>query len=156
MVEKMKKLSLLILHSSKDKFLSSLQDLGVVHIEADKSIQTDEINTTREKINRLEKNLSYLQNFKDNQKLKTKNIKTQCSDDEFNSIIESIEHTKGELDSIASQIDQLQKEIDQLAIWGVFDSENITRVEDIGLQIKFYSTPKGKFQKSIEDYTLLK
>ncbi|HOV13064.1 MAG TPA: V-type ATPase 116kDa subunit family protein [Spirochaetota bacterium] len=146
MIEKMQKLSLLILHSSKDKFLSSLQNLGVAHLEADKSIQDEKINTLKERVNKLEKVEKFLVDFKNSNKLKPEDKKVS-NDEEFDRIITKVESIKSEIDNTTSQIENLKKEISQLNPWGIFDEHDITKLEPIGLSVKFFSAQKSKFDK---------
>ena len=64
MIEKMKKTTLLIYHSSKDKFLSELQSLGMMHLETNNSVQSEELSVTRDKIIRLSKAKKVLESYK--------------------------------------------------------------------------------------------
>ena len=140
MIEKMKKLSLLIYHNSKDKFLTSLQNFGVVHLESDKSYQDENINLYKEKIVRLQKVEKFLINFQNEQKSKFQNSKIDLSDEKFDKIVETIESIKEKIDSSNSQIDNIKKEIIQLTPWGIFDESDIKRLEEIGLTLRFFFT----------------
>ncbi|HPO50238.1 MAG TPA: V-type ATPase 116kDa subunit family protein, partial [Spirochaetota bacterium] len=146
MIEKMQKLSLLILRSSKDLFLSELQTLGAVHLECDKSVQNDEITILKEKSGRFEKIAKYLAEVKS--QIKSPLSDKSISDDEdLEKIVSSVEKIKSEIDDLNTQVDNLKKEVAQLEPWGIFDEGDITRLEKIGLQIKFFSSPKSKFDK---------
>ncbi|HOJ63134.1 MAG TPA: V-type ATPase 116kDa subunit family protein [Spirochaetota bacterium] len=136
MIEKMKKLSLLIYHSSKERFLENLQDLGVVHIEADKSVQNDEILYLRNIVVRIEKILKFLNSVKE----KEEDVKQIDYDANIENLLKEIEDKQIKLNELKLNLDNINKEIALLKIWGNFSPELIENLyKEAGLKLKFYS-----------------
>ena len=144
MIEKMKKLSLLIYHASKDKFLSNLQRLGVVHLEANKSIQNDDIINLNNKISRIKKVEVLLKNLNKENKQKFIQVKFKGKIDE---LLDKIEHENEKLNDLNSELDRIKRESNLLSPWGSFDPVNIERLTDAGIIIKFYSLNEKKYNK---------
>jgi len=144
MIEKMKKLSLLIYHNSRETFLNNLQNLGVVHLEADKSVQNDEIIKNNDECAKLKKVQGILKDLlkKSKKKIwqeeKTKNIDQIISD--FNNDYEA-------LNVLENKLDVLKKEKLTLLPWGVFNPEIISKLKEKEINIKFYSLAKSNFKK---------
>ncbi|MCK4797898.1 MAG: hypothetical protein KAT05_10970 [Spirochaetes bacterium] len=144
MIEKMKKLSLLIYHNSKEKFLENLQSLGVVHLEANTSIQNEDILIIEEKIINLKKAEDLLINISNFIKHK---FKQESYNGNIEQLLEDLHAENKKLDDLNNNLDDVNKEISLLSPWGNFDPENIKRLSNIGITLKFYSTAKSKFNK---------
>ena len=144
MIEKMKKLSLIIYHSSKDKLLGDLQDLGVVHLETNSSIQNEEIIAINEKITKLKKGVNLLNDIAKTHKVKLKQV-------DFNGDIEEllskIDEENDKLSKFRSDLENINKEINLLTPWGTFDPAYIEELEEIGIKFKYYSTNASTFEK---------
>ena len=144
MIEKMKKLSLLIYHNSKDKFLQNLQSFGVVHLECDKSAQNDDILGLKDEISKLNRLEKLLISLEKDEKLK---IKDEEYKGNFDNLISEIDAKREKIEEYSANFENISKEISILSIWGNFEPENLNKLNSIGLNIKFYSTPKAKFDK---------
>lgn len=147
MIERMEKLSLLIYHNSKDKFLTSLQRFGVVHLESDKSFQDEDITFYKERIVRFQKVSKTLLDFQKSHKVKLKESLDSLKGDIFDKVVGEIESIKESIEIVDVQIENLKKESLQLKPWGVFDESDILKLRDIGLSLRFFSTSKSKFNK---------
>ena len=143
MIEKMKKLSLLIYHASKDRFLYELQQLGVVHLEANKSIQNDEIISLNHDITKIKKAEILLRNLTKKNKHKIKQVKYKG---DINYLLNEIEDENDILNVLQSELDIVKKEIAQLTPWGSFDPENFKKLSDAGINFKFYSINVTKWR----------
>ncbi len=143
MIEKMKKLSLLIYHGSRDKFFNGLQNFGVVHLEVSKSIVNDEIIALKDRLNRVSRAMRTLKLYEGSNTTKSDRSFTGTADQ----LIEKIETLNGTIEHINSEIDILQKEIAVLSSWGDFNPDNIKKLQDDGVFIKFFTISKSKFKK---------
>lgn len=144
MIEKMKKLSLFIYHSSKDRFLENLQNLGVVHLEADKSIQNDEILTLKNLGVKIEKIIKFLNTLEN----KSEDVKQIEYNDSIENLLKEIEEKQIKLNEMIARYENIKKEIDLLKIWGNFDPELIQKInKETGYKIKFYSTISKNYYK---------
>ncbi len=151
MIEKMKKLSLLIYHGSKDHILNGLQNLGVIHLEANKSVTNENIIKVKDEISTIHKLDKFLTVVKDETKGK-KSIEESSSKREFvkkdfTKFLENIEKEKEHYDTLVSERDNLKREREILDIWGEFDPEVLEEIKSSGLQYKFYSMPSSQFGK---------
>lgn len=144
MIEKMKKLSLLIYHASKEKFLNNLQELGVVHLEVNKSIHNEEIITLNNKISRIKKSEILLRNISKESKQKTIQSKFNGSIEE---LLDKIEEENDILNKLHSNLEFIKKEISLLILWGDFNPDHIFKLSEVGINFKFYSASEKKFNK---------
>jgi len=148
MIEKMKKLSLIIYHNSKDKFLKNLQALGVVDLDCNTGMQNEEITDLNNKIIALKKAGTLL-----NKKLKETKIKIKQT--KYNkSILELLDEINIELDKLDNlneKLDEITREISLLTPWGNFNPDDLNKLADIGLKFKFYSLSRSKFNKLKKD-----
>lgn len=142
MIEKMKKITLLIYHSSKDKFLSELQSLGMMHLETNNSVQSEELSNTREKIIRLSKAKKVLESYKEDGVITAKEINGDVFD-----LLCDFENKKNELDSLVAERENLKKEKISVIPFGNFDKKILKELEENRVNIKVYSTSKKNFAK---------
>ena len=142
MIEKMKKITLLIYHSSKDKFLSELQSLGMMHLETNNSVQSEELSNTREKIIRLSKAKKVLESYKEDGVITAKEINGDVFD-----LLCDFGNKKNELDSLVAERENLKKEKVSVIPFGNFDKKILKELEENRINIKVYSTSKKNFAK---------
>ena len=135
MIEKMKKLYLLIYHQSKDAFLERLQKIGVVHLETGINIQTDAIQDIKNRLSKLDKCKKIVLS---NKTKKGKIVQKSVAGDIEKSLNE-IENIEIKIGAEKSRLDNIGKEIDVLTKWGDFDPETIRVIEEkSGFKLKFF------------------
>ena len=66
-------------------------------------------------------------------------------------MVETIEKMEDEIDYLHSLKENIEKEILSIDPWGNFTPDNIIRLQEIGINIKFYSLNKSKFEKMDKD-----
>ena len=144
MIEKMTRYSFILLNGEQEKFLSELQELGVVDITR----STRPVDESSEKMLQTaedyRKALEYLRNAdysedKDIDKIRA--IRLSPVEDpvyETFNAVHNIEHLQGELSAE-------EKEIDRLKAWGEFDPNAISEIENLGYKIRFYKVQTKKF-----------
>ena len=147
MVEKMKKYSFLIYYKTYNEFLETLQQAGVVHIvEKQKGIPDDATDLRKQLAvaDSLKNTIRLLQRRLDEQKdvalkpfdASVDGLKAQ---DEF-------ERLKTHDEQLKAQQQSLQKEIEQMKVWGDFDPDMLKKLELAGRQLKFYSCREREFK----------
>lgn len=141
MISPMTKYSFVLLCGQTEEFLSRIQELGVIDIT--RSLKP--IDETSEKLlaeaDEVKKALSVLKNCKgepDKESVSGYSAKDVLDTDE------RIAELRGELTSA-------KKELVARKPWGEFSSEDLQKLEVKGLQIRFYSCPKKKFDASWGD-----
>lgn len=145
MIEKMKKATLLIYHSSKDKFLSELQSLGMMHLETNNSVQSEELSETRDKIIRLSKAKKVLESYK-----KEGAAAKEVSGEVFD-LLRDFENKKNELDSLLTERENLKKEKAAVVPFGNFNKDVLKALEASRINIKIYIASKKNFAKISSD-----
>lgn len=141
MISPMTKYSFVLLCGQTEDFLSKIQELGVIDIT--RSLKP--IDETSEKLlaeaDEVKKALSVLKNCKGEP---DKASASGCSAKDVLDTDERIAELRGELTSA-------KKELVARKPWGEFSSEDLQKLEAKGLQIRFYSCPKKKFDASWGD-----
>lgn len=150
MIERMKKLLLLIYNNSRETFLENLQQLGVVHIEVDRTVQNEEILNLREKIGRITKIEKLLS---DNFKKEIANAEQKKYNKGIDELIDRIEEVNSSIENLNNEISSLNKEIGFLEPWGDFDSNIIEELKKRGLFFYFFTISSSQFKKlDLSDY----
>ncbi len=147
MVERMKRLSILIHSSVKERFLENLQQLGVVDLNMDFSKENDRISDLKFKINRIKKAKNFLLSFLKENKVK-ENKKIVCEN--ISDLLEKIENSQKEYESLLERIKQTDEEIKILERWGEFDPIIFAKLEKEGIFVRFYSCSSEEFEKISE------
>ena len=141
MISPMTKYSFVLLCGQTEDFLSRIQELGVIDIT--RSLKP--IDETSEKLlaeaDEVKKALSVLKSCKGEP---DKVSVSGCSAKDVLDTDERIAELRGELTSA-------KKELVARKPWGEFSSEDLQKLEAKGLQIRFYSCPKKKFDASWGD-----
>lgn len=145
MIEKMKKATLLIYHSSKDKFLSELQSLGMMHLETNNSVQSEELSETRDKIVRLSKAKKVLKSYM------KEDTTVKEADGEVFTLLHDFENKKNELDSLLTERENLKKEKTAVIPFGNFDKDVLKALETSRINIKIYIASRKNFAKISAD-----
>jgi V/A-type H+-transporting ATPase subunit I len=147
MVEKMKKYSFLIYYKTYNEFLETLQQAGVVHIvEKQKGIPDDATDLRKQlsAADALKNTIRVLERRLDEQKdVATKPL--DASADGLKALYE-FERLKAHDEQLKAQQQSLQKEIEQMKVWGDFDPEMLKKLEHAGRQLKFYSCREREFK----------
>ena len=138
----MTKYSFVLLCGQTEEFLSKIQELGVIDIT--RSLKP--IDETSEKLlaeaDEVKKALSVLKSCKGEPADKAS--VAGCSAKDVLDTDDRIAELRGELTSA-------KKELVARKPWGEFSSEDLQKLEAKGLQIRFYSCPKKKFDASWGD-----
>ncbi len=147
MVEKMKKYSFLIYYKTYNKFLESIQQAGVVHIVEKQKGIPDDATALREQLataDLLKNAIRSLQRRLDEKK----DVAVHPENPSVNSmdILAKYEQLRAQDEQQKLQQQSLQKEIDNMSVWGDFDLEMLHKLEKAGLKLKFYSCREREFQ----------
>lgn len=149
MISKMKKLSFLIYHKEYEAFLERLRELGIVHVEIRQTGEVDEA-----VLPLLQKRSSYKALLKEMSALaascKRPVQEAKVSAEEA---IEGYHALQESLQVLYRRIPLLEKDIDQMEVWGEFDWELIEKLKENGWKLQFFSCPEKHFDETwIEDF----
>ncbi len=149
MVERMRKLSILVHSSIKENLLENLQELGVVDLNIDYSKENERIQSLKNEINRIKKIKTFLINF-----IKKTDVKVKKSQkfvkEKIEDILNKMENLQKEYESLQEKLKQTNDEIKVLERWGEFDPIIFAKLEKEGIFVKFYSATSEEFEKLVE------
>lgn len=147
MITKMKKISFLVLHKGYEEFLERLRNLGVVHIveKQQGELQDESLQENIRLITRYQTAMNELQ------KLAGKNsgsTDSKLSASEILDFYEKYIATKQQLDQ---QLQSLNRDAQQLQVWGDFSIKSIERLKEAGYVVRFYASPLKSFREEWQD-----
>ncbi|MEG1564778.1 MAG: V-type ATPase 116kDa subunit family protein [Bacteroides sp.] len=150
MITKMKKLTFLVYYKEYEEFLSSLRELGVVHVvEKQRGVADNaELQDSLRRLARLTATLKMLQN----QKLE-KGIKPATEGGDAlrgSQVADEIDTLLAEKNKLAQQELTYAKECDALQAWGNFEPASIQRLSDAGFNVGFYACSEGNYNEAWE------
>ncbi|RGN45783.1 MULTISPECIES: V-type ATP synthase subunit I [unclassified Bacteroides] len=149
MITKMKKFTFLVYYKDYETFLQNIRDLGVVHV-AEKMQGTPDNADLQESI-KLSTRITATQKF-----LQTLNAEvTEQKGDATRGMkaLEEVEELQNEKARLTQQLQAYTKERTSLEVWGDFEPESVTRLQDAGYQINFYICTESAFQEEwINEY----
>lgn len=147
MIIKMRKYAFMVFHREYDQFLSTLRDLGVVHIKETKSI-TDYAEL-QEMISDRKRVTSIMRSFKimnDEKKEVVLSPSRRINKEEGMELVEKIEGLQDKQTQLQSIKQALSKEISYMELWGDFNYSNINHLKKAGYIVTFYTCPTSKFE----------
>ena len=151
MIIRMQKLTFLIYHKAYDAFLDQIRDLGVVHIEEKQRGEPDAA---------LQQAFMKRQHFK-TMLLKMDNLSEKQHDahiykeKEADALVKEYEALQNRILELQQQIPAIQKEMDQMEVWGDFDWEQLKQLERAGWQMRFYNCPEKDFRDEWADHVVV-
>ena len=145
MVEKMKKYSFLIYYKTYNEFLESIRRAGVLHIvEKQKGVPDN--------AHELRKQLITAETLKETIRLLQRRIaegvepKPLDTSRDGMEALYAYEKLKLHEEKVKTQQQAIQREIDNMSVWGDFDLEILKKLEESGRQLKFFSCRERDFK----------
>lgn len=144
MITKMKKLTFLVYHKEYEQFLQQIRELGAVHIvEKQLGEMDDKLQHFMQKRSLYK---SVLQNmFLLADKAPEEKVHASLATDD---LMKQYENLQAKIQDLLQQLPQISKEMAQLDMWGDFDWNSITRLEETGLFVRFYSCSEKEFDEA--------
>lgn len=141
MITKMKKLSLLVYHGEREKFLASLQEVGVVHIVEKPDTSSNNLQQLTSQVKANEQVIAALQKVRKEKKLTTPTSTGRSAQEictEYEELIRSREKTE-------QSITSLQKDLLVLEPWGDFSTALISKLHAAGVRTRFFQISERAF-----------
>ena len=143
MIRKMKKLSLFVFHEDKEKTLSDLASLGLVHVEIANGVSSENIEAIAGKKNDAVRAKNIINNtLADAKKAKkdVSDIKAEILSKSTDKVIEAVINTSHNSDKLKAERDFLKKELSIAAPFGNFSLDRVNSLkEKSGYDIVFYN-----------------
>ncbi|MFH1846086.1 MAG: hypothetical protein ABH869_00835 [Candidatus Omnitrophota bacterium] len=146
MIEKMKKITLLVSENERDKFLSCLRKAGLVHIKHVNPPVHHEINFAEDRITKIEHLVSILRPYYRGGRQSRHEPGELCERvmlDETDKIQE-LNQTKEDLKAVLAEVD---KNIKWFGVWGDFDPRDIALFDEKGVKVILYCFNKEQFKQ---------
>lgn len=152
MIQKMKKLTILVTCKEYEQFLSDIRELGVLHIQELQSGATSPA---------LQEGLALAERYSNALKALDfvaetyqfdVNVQSQPADATKGlTLVETIEGKLEEENKLKHRIDNVEKNIEALLPWGEFDGPSVNRLSSVGYQVNFYCCPSKMFKAEWQD-----
>ena len=146
MVEKMKKYNFLIYYKTYNEFLESIRHAGVVHIVEKQKGIPDNAAALRQQLSVdaiLKTTLRALQS-----RIDKLDVELLPLDPKVNGadVLSEYERLRATEEQLLTQHQNLQREIDNMSVWGDFDLNILDKFEKSGRAVRFYSCRDREFQ----------
>lgn len=143
MIAKMKKLAFLVYHKEYETFLTSLRNLGLVHVttRAQGTAENAELQEAIRLTGRYSAAGKYLQQLMVPAQPHEGNVQKGVE------ALETIERLQAELQQLSQRIQAVEKEITVMKPWGDFAPESVDRLRDAGYRIDFYQCSEKQFSE---------
>lgn len=141
MIEKMKKLTLLLYHREQELFVGRLRELGVVHVEENPAVDSEQLSSFRERERRYGRTAGDLKKIAASAKTPV----TASGAMDAATIADTYDSLKNQRDAAGQALASLAKEKDLLEPWGECDPQSIKRLEQAGLNLVLLQASEKKF-----------
>lgn len=147
MIVKMSKYAFMVYHKEYDTFLSTLRELGVVHVKTTKSITDDEnlqaLLAERKRVNTL---LRYFKGLQADLSEVTLVPPRYLDKKAGLKLLDKIEELQEKKVQMLAAKQSLEKDIAYMEIWGEFSYQNINRLKRAGYEVTFFTCPTAKYE----------
>lgn len=152
MITKMKKISFLAFHKGYEEFLEHLRNLGIVHVvEKQEGVLSDE--SLQESVRLMQR---YQNAMDELQKLADKQVKAGVERKSAEEILAVYEKYVANKQVLEQKLQSLNRDAQQLQVWGDFSGESIQRLNRAGYVIKFFTSPLKSFkQEWVDEYNAI-
>ena len=152
MITKMKKISFLAFHKGYEEFLEHLRNLGIVHVvEKQEGVLSDE--SLQESVRLMQR---YQNAMDELQKLADKQVKAGAERKTAEEILAVYEKYVANKQVLEQKLQSLNRDAQQLQVWGDFSGESIQRLNRAGYVIKFFTSPLKSFkQEWVDEYNAI-
>lgn len=145
MIVPMYKYSFLVYHAGYKEFLKDIRKIGVVHINEKTKEITPEMQELFRHLTEVDRTIKKLEWLSP----EPTEIKPDIHSGE--AVFQRVKDIEKEIEHNHQQVVHLEKEQKQILPWGDFEWEQLQKLEDKGLYIRFYNCPIKKYQPEWED-----
>lgn len=142
MIEKMKSVCVVAQDTHKEELLTSLRNMGILHLAEKKSANAEII----ERLSLISKLMLELKDYVTEEE----EVSQSLSDQEFEALCQKSIWALDRKSVLNTKITQLRLEIDRLKPWGEFDSDLIGELSK-KLELHFYRVDKNGYKKILQD-----
>ncbi|MDR0757887.1 MAG: V-type ATP synthase subunit I [Tannerella sp.] len=155
MIVKMSKYAFLIYHKEYDTFLNRLREMGAVHVkETQTAADQPQIQQLLAERKRVQTQLRLLKKTRDDKTAAGGEDNTQpavlaparpVTAEEGAAQVDHIERLSEQTGEQHTVIQSIEKDIAAISVWGDFDYANITRLQQAGYDVTFFTCPSSRY-----------
>lgn len=144
MIVKMSKYAFLVYHKEYDAFLSHLRDLGVLHVQATRSIADNEqlqtLAAERKAVNALLRYFKSLPVDAAWEPARTLDKPAGLA------LMKEVEALREKRAALVAGLQSLEKDIAAMEPWGDFSWDEVRRLREAGYEMNFFTCPTAKYE----------
>ena len=144
MIEKMKKVTLLVPESQRQLVVSKLRKLGVLHIRHVKEPLTHEVSFVQDRLSKVDRLISNLKPYFDKDRQKKEGMH---HDREVLDCSQNVDDILREKQISIERKAEVKKKLEWYRQWGKFDPRDLKVIRDKGLNVCLYKLRKKDFEE---------
>ena len=147
MIVKMSKYAFMVFHREYDAFLTTLRELGVVHVKETNSVLDNaELQALLAERKQVSTAIRYCKNLNSQTKEVTVAPARGLTKAEGLKLVGKLEEMQEKQAQLQAAKVSLEKDIAYMDIWGEFSYANIRRLKKAGFDVTFFSCPTSKYE----------
>ena len=147
MIVKMSKYAFMVYHREYDAFLTTLRELGVVHVKETNSVLDNaELQALLAERKQVSTAIRYCKNLNSQTKEVTVAPARGLTKAEGLKLVGKLEEMQENQAQLQAAKVSLEKDIAYMDIWGEFSYANIRRLKKAGFDVTFFSCPTSKYE----------
>ena len=147
MIVKMSKYAFMVYHREYDAFLTTLRELGVVHVKETNSVLDNaELQALLAEWKQVSTAIRYCKNLNSQTKEVTVAPARGLTKAEGLKLVGKLEEMQEKQAQLQAAKVSLEKDIAYMDIWGEFSYANIRRLKKAGFDVTFFSCPTSKYE----------
>lgn len=147
MIVKMSKYAFMVYHREYDAFLTTLRELGVVHVKETNSVLDNaELQALLAERKQVSTAIRYCKNLNSQTKEVTVAPARGLTKAEGLKLVGKLEEMQEKQAQLQAAKVSLEKDIAYMDIWGEFSYANIRRLQKAGFDVTFFSCPTSKYE----------
>lgn len=147
MIVKMSKYAFMVYHREYDAFLTTLRELGVVHVKETNSVLDNaELQALLAERKQVSTAIRYCKNLNSQTKEVTVAPARGLTKAEGLKLVGKLEEMQEKQAQLQAAKVSLEKDIAYMNIWGEFSYANIRRLKKAGFDVTFFSCPTSKYE----------
>ena len=147
MIVKMSKYAFMVYHREYDAFLTTLRELGVVHVKETNSVLDNaELQALLAERKQVSTAIRYCKNLNSQTKEVTVAPARGLTKAEGLKLVGKLEEMQEKQAQLQAAKVSLEKDIAYMDIWGEFSYANIRRLKKAGVDVTFFSCPTSKYE----------
>ncbi len=147
MIVKMMKYDIVLLAAERERFIDTLRETGLVDITTTGWEPSDDDRQLLTDIENRAKAVDFLSAF-----VGGDDYKAGSEPVAKGSVYETYTAAQSEMAAVKAEIARLMKIVDEWGAWGDFSVEDMRRLADAGVHMRFFTTQKSTFDKNIAEW----